>query len=119
MEIRWKKQPIDNDYVAANSYLSLIFPWDEVSKRVKGLREAIVVEFLAKDIFRASGLPLLGISNIRIRKDKKKIKEGKKLSPILLIRCPNLGKVVIADGYHRMCALYYYDECVWIKCKIV
>ena len=29
------------------------------------------------------------------------------------------GKVVIADGYHRLCAVYGFDEDAWIPCKIV
>ena len=29
------------------------------------------------------------------------------------------GKVVIADGYHRMCAIYLFDEDAPIFCKIV
>jgi hypothetical protein len=29
------------------------------------------------------------------------------------------GKVVIADGYHRLCAVYTFDEDAWIPCKIV
>jgi len=37
----------------------------------------------------------------------------------LLVRDSNLGKVVIADGYHRMCAVYSIDEDAWIHCKIV
>jgi hypothetical protein len=29
------------------------------------------------------------------------------------------GKVVIADGYHRMCAVYGNDEDALISCKII
>jgi hypothetical protein len=29
------------------------------------------------------------------------------------------GKVVVADGYHRLCAVYQIDEDAWIPCKIV
>jgi hypothetical protein len=28
------------------------------------------------------------------------------------------GKVIIADGYHRLCAVYSYDEDAVIPCKI-
>ena len=42
---------------------------------------------------------------------------GKALSPILLVR--QSGKVVIADGYHRLCAVYGFDEDAPIPCKIV
>jgi hypothetical protein len=72
----------------------------------------------AKDIFRASGLSLLGVSNSHVKTDRKKLKAGKALSPLLLIRDPRNGKVIIADGYHRLCAVYSYDEDALIPCKI-
>jgi hypothetical protein len=46
-------------------------------------------------------------------------KAAKVISPILLIRDIRTNKVIIADGYHRTCALYHYDEEAWIPCKIV
>jgi hypothetical protein len=36
----------------------------------------------------------------------------------LLIRDPGNGKAIIADGYHRLCAVYSYDENAVIPCKI-
>jgi hypothetical protein len=27
--------------------------------------------------------------------------------------------VVVADGYHRLCAVYQVDEDAWVPCKIV
>ena len=47
------------------------------------------------------------------------IKDGEKLSPILLVRDSVNGKVIIADGYHRLCAVYSFDEDAVIPCKIV
>jgi len=86
---------------------------------VQKLRRAPLSSFKAKDIFRASGLSLLGISNNHVEKDRKKIKDGKKLSPLLLVRDKLRGKVVIADGYHRLCAVYSFDEDAEVPCKIV
>jgi len=54
-----------------------------------------------------------------VKKDQKKIEDGKELSPLLLLRDNQLGKVVIADGYHRLCAIYSFDEDALIHCKIV
>ena len=39
--------------------------------------------------------------------------------PLLLLRDEPNGKVVIADGYHRLCAAYGFDEDALIPCKIV
>lgn len=118
-KIVWRHEPEENNYPAAASYLCLLFKKKEVEKIVERLRYAKVTEFKAKDIFRASKLSLLGISNSHVQKDQRKIKLRQKLSPILLVRDPDLGMVIVADGYHRLCAVYSYDEDAWIPCKIV
>jgi hypothetical protein len=118
-EINWLNEPEEHDYPAAQSYLRLIYNKSKVNVFVEKLRNAPLSEFKAKDIFRASGLSLLGISNAHIEKDQRKIESGKELSPLLLVRDTANGKVVIADGYHRLCAIYSYDEDALIRCKIV
>ncbi|HJT24070.1 MAG TPA: hypothetical protein VJ873_05805 [bacterium] len=118
-EIKWLPEPEDKDYSAAQSYLSLLHNETETIGLVKKLKDARILQFKAKDIFRASGLSLLGLSNSHVEKDQKKIKEGKALSPLLLVRDPQNGKVIVADGYHRLCAVYSFDEDALIPCKIV
>ncbi len=117
--IRWLPKPEPHNYPAATSYLSLIYPKARVTKIVAALRSAPVVEFKAKDIFRASRLSLLGVSNAHVERDLRKIAKETSLAPILLVRDSLLGKVVIADGYHRLCAIYQVDEDAVIRCKIV
>ena len=90
----------------------------QVAKLVKSLRKAEVSLFKAKDIFRASGLSLLGVSNSHVEKDRKKIIKGTPLSPLLLVRDSENTTVIIADGYHRLCAIYGVDEDAEIPCKI-
>jgi hypothetical protein len=119
LKVKWADQPEKGDYLSALSYLSLLYDEPAARAHVKKLKHAAMTGFQAKDIFRASGLSLLGISNTRVKKDQKKIKSGGKLSPLLLVRHPASGKVIIADGYHRLCAVYSYDEDADIPCKIV
>jgi hypothetical protein len=118
-EITWLADVEEHDYPAADSYLRLIYSDDKVSEIVEALRKVPLVQFKAKDIFRASSLSLLGVSNLRVERDRKKITDGKSLSPLLLMRDQQNGKVVIADGYHRLCAVYGFDEDALIPCKIV
>ena len=118
VEVRWLDEPEEHDYPAAQSYLSLIYEDQAASALVQKLRKAPVVQFKAKDIFRASGLSLLGVSNLHVEKDRKKILAGKKLAPLLLVRDAKNGKVIVADGYHRMCSVYAFDEDAVISCKI-
>jgi hypothetical protein len=117
--IKWLGESAEHDYPAALSYLSLIYKKKKAAAYVKKLKRTPISKFKSKDIFRASGLTLLGISNSHVQKDQQKIKAGLNLSPLLLIRDPVNEKVVIADGYHRLCAVYFNDEDAVIPCKIV
>ena len=118
-DIKWLPEVEGHDYPAAESYLNLIYPEERVADMMARFRDAEVVQFKAKDIFRASNLSLLGISNSHVEMDRKKIRKGEGLSPLLLVRDENNGKVVIADGYHRLCAVYEFDEDAWIRCMII
>lgn len=119
IEINWLSEPEAHNYPAALSYLSLIYDEQTAIGYVDNLKQAKLSEFKAKDIFRASNLSLLGISNTQVKKNQQKIQSGNQLSPILLVRDSVNGKVIVADGYHRLCAIYTYDEDAIIPCKIV
>ncbi len=100
-------------------YLSLLFDEQTASNYCDALKQAPTVEFEAKDLFRASELPLLGTNNSHVKKDQKRIMAEKKLSVLLLVRGRNGGKLLIADGYHRLCAVYAFDENASIPCRLV
>ena len=118
IEIKWASEPEEHDYPAALSYLCLLYDEPTATTHVNNLKGASISRFKAKDIFRASGLSLLGVSNAHVARDQQKIKSGRALSPLLLVRDPARGKCVIADGYHRLCAVYSYDEDAVIPCKL-
>ena len=113
----WKHEPEAQDFPAAQSFLSLLVGPDAATKLAKALRKQHgVTHFAAKDILRASGLPLLGTDNSEVSSDLQKIKFGKKLSPVLLLAGEPLW---VADGYHRVCASYHLDEKVPVPCRMV
>jgi disulfide oxidoreductase YuzD len=118
-EIHWLPDVEEHDYPAAESYLALLYSEEKVAELIARFRNAVITEFKAKDIFRASQLSLLGVSNSHIEKDREKIKKKKSLSPLLLLRDQQNGKVIIADGYHRLCAIYEFNEDALIHCKII
>jgi hypothetical protein len=119
-EERWKQSPDDHDYPAAEDYLSLITSPAAAKSLVRRLRTAPLVHRKAKDLLRASGLPLLAPDNFHVAKDLKKVTQGRLLSPVLCVR----GMVrlhvplIVADGYHRVCASYHLDEDADIPCRI-
>lgn len=110
--VLWGDEPDEHDYPAAADYLALLASAEQIAEIVAALKHAPVVHKKAKDLLRASQLALLPKDNVHVQRDLKKIKDGKKLSPILVVR-GNLDAGVamqIADGYHRVCASYYTDE---------
>lgn len=117
----WKTEPQEHDYPAAAAYLSLIAPQHHVDFLVQRLREAKTMRGKAKDLLRASGLPLLGKDNPHVARDLEKIRSGTGLSPLLAIRGDMALAIplVIADGYHRLCASYEFDENVEVEFRIV
>ncbi|MHB2007253.1 MAG: hypothetical protein ACYCOX_04320 [Acidobacteriaceae bacterium] len=117
--INWQSGPQKHDYSAAASYLSLTMGPQAAKNVAKKLELADMSEFAAKDIFRASMLSLLGVSNSHVEKDRVKVIRHERLSPLLLFRDQRNGSLVIADGYHRLCAVYTFDEDAMIPCKIV
>ncbi|HWA66936.1 MAG TPA: hypothetical protein VG899_11265 [Mycobacteriales bacterium] len=116
----WKDEPEEHDYPAAEAYLSLLAT-PGVARTLAGkLQTAPLVHQKAKDILRAAQLALLPTDNAHVKADLAKIKDGKRLSPILLIR-GNLTTgtpLQVADGYHRVCASYHVDENTDIPCRI-
>jgi hypothetical protein len=118
MKIRWYDKPQKHDYPAAESYLGLTM--DDVAAKAAStkLKKGKITSFAAKDIFRASGLSLLGVSDSHVEKDRERIIRNEKLSPLLLYRDTTRGRLVIADGYHRLCAVYEFHEDAMIPCKI-
>ncbi len=117
MDKFWLKEPEEHDFPAATDYLELLFSIDESKEYIDKLRNAPTILKKAKDILRASSLPLLPQDNIHVKANLKKVKKGGKLSPILLIKSNN--KLIIADGYHRICATYYLSEDLEIPCRLV
>ncbi|WP_433681593.1 hypothetical protein [Nocardia sp. CA-119907] len=120
LPVTWKDQPDEHDYPAAADYLELLAEPDVVDAVVTDLRAAPIVHKKAKDILRAAGLELLAPENPYVRRDLIKINNRKSLSPILLVRGDLRTEVplVIADGYHRVCAVHWADENIAIPAKI-
>ena len=116
----WASEPEPHDYPAAADYLALLAGDDVVASTLEALRLAPVVHKKAKDLLRASRLELLPTTDIEVAADLKKVKDGEALSPVLLVRgrLEIDAPLIIADGYHRICASYHLDENAAIPCKI-
>lgn len=113
----WLNEPVSHDFPAALDYLELLMTKSFATGLVEQLEDTETIFKKAKDILRASGLPLLPKTNIHVKENLKKVKNGEKLSPILLVVYGK--KLIIADGYHRVCCIYYLSEDLTIPCRLV
>jgi hypothetical protein len=116
----WVGDPEDHDLPAARDYLSLMYLPEVAEALAEALRAASTIRtYKAKDILRASGLRPLGQKDFHVRADLDKITKGEKLSPVLLVRDAARAVLVIADGFHRVCASRLVNEDLIIPCRIV
>jgi hypothetical protein len=117
----WQSEPDAHDFPAAQAYLSLIAEPTLAEQLTKLLDHAPSITYKAKDLLRASGLALLPQDDFHVALDLNKVKQGDKLSPVLLVRGRFLKNrdLVVADGYHRICASYWLSENSPIPCRIV
>ena len=116
----WKTRPDPHDFPAAADYLTLLLPEREVRRVIAALRKAPTLRKKAKDLLRASRLPILPPTNVHVKGDLKKVRRGQRLSPVLLVRgsLRRQADLTVADGYHRICASYELDENADIPCRI-
>lgn len=119
--VTWQDHPEEHDYPAAESYLTLVADAATVAATVQAFRAATTAHFKAKDILRAARLPLLAETNPHVRSDLTKVRDGKALSPVLVVRGDaSTGRAAqIADGYHRVCASYLTDENTAVSVRLV
>jgi len=119
--VKWLPKPEKHDYQAAEYYLSLIMPAKQAAqwrRKLAAARDDVTYR-RAKDILRASQLALLGEEDKHVAADLRKAASGAALSPILLMRGDGTHPLIVADGYHRVCASYWLDENTDIPCTLV
>lgn len=119
-KLEWADTAEDEDFDAAAKFLSLRCSEMNAKALVRSLRKSKLVEHAAKDLLRAANLPLLPRDDPHVDNDLKRIQKGKKLAPVLLLRGDIASGVplVVADGYHRICAVCYFDESAPVPCQI-
>lgn len=117
----WKGEPDEHDYPAARSFLSLLTTAKQAKRLSEVMKKAPIEMHPAKDVLRSADLPLLPKSDPSVVRDLAKVKQGDRLSPVLIIRGDaHQGiRAVIADGYHRVCASYHLSENEQIPCRLI
>ena len=116
--ITWQDDANPDDYEAAGHYLALVDNQKNIDKTLADLKAGTIVEYKATDLLRAAQLIVPKADDRPTREQIKKIKHGEPVSPVLLVRVPALRKVIVADGFHRICAAYRIDPDVVLHCKL-
>lgn len=116
--LKWAKKPKSKNYAAAKSYLDLQFGRKRALALTKRLKRARVDKCAARDILRASHTPMAEVKAFDWDKQDKAIKRGRRFAPILLVCGEHGAPVVIADGFHRLCAAFAHDQDVKVRFKL-
>jgi hypothetical protein len=119
-ELKWDEKEEGADFEAASKFLSLLCSERKANALVKSLRFSELLDHGAKDLLRAAQFPLLPSDESHVSDDLKRIQEDKALGPVLLVRgdLVNGLPLVVADGYHRISAVCYFDESAPVRCRI-
>ena len=119
-KLKWSEKEEGDDFEAAFKFLSLLCSDRKARALVKSLRESKPLEHAAKDLLRAAELPLLPRDDPHVDEDLKRIQKAKPLAPVLLISGDAASglPLIVADGYHRICAVVYFDESAPVRCRI-
>jgi len=118
-DIKWSMDPDTKDYEAGTTYMSLLMPRSVAAATVGKFLDVETTQYRANDILRAAQLPLLAQDDPHVAKDLKKIQEDIALAPVLLARDTMMLRLLIVDGYHRVCAVYHHDPNAEVHCKII
>ena len=120
LKVKWLDEAEEKDYAAARSYLSLLVPGPDLDRLIDRLKKAPSASWRAKDILRATSLPLLDArQSEEVAEKLERIRTGQRLSPILIVILRPDVVAQIADGYHRTCAAYLAHEDTLVPGRIL
>src|ERR1700730_8070038 len=100
IKIAWSSEPDKKDYPAAERYLCLLIESRQAGGPGAQLRKAPVTWQVARDILRAAAISTIGISDSDEERDK--ILAGEEVSPLLLVRHKETGRVIMASGFYLL-----------------
>ena len=108
------------DYVHAFNYLSLLFSDDVAKALVAQLKKAPITQMRVNDLLRASRQGPADKNDPNVQAEIKNIKDEIPLGPVLLVQGDMSRGIhfVIADGYHRLSAMYSRDPSQMVPAQV-
>ena len=116
--LEWRSGPSEDDLVAAESLLGLVMTRRRATGAALRFRSARPARHKAGDILRIAGLPLPVAGDPALKEYREAIRQGTPLAPLLLVRDPASLRLLVAAGYHRLCAVYLFSANAEISCLI-
>lgn len=116
--VKWIKRPRKKDYPSAEAYLTLTLGQGRARRLIKRLRAAKLRKLPARDILRASRTPMSEVRAFDWVRQNKDIKKGRPFAPLLLVCDTRSGKLIVADGFHRLCAAFAQNQNANVRFKL-
>lgn len=113
-------KPVAQDYTGAQAFLNLCCPPDVSAALLAKLKSSKVTQARANDILRASKLKPITDNDPGVAKEIDNIKSQVVLPPVLLVQGDVFRGIplVIADGFHRVCAAFLRDPDAVVSCVL-
>ena len=109
----WADAPTTDDVADAARFLTLLGVDADVAF------DADPRHYPAKDLLRAARLPVLPKDNRGVHKWAGRIRDGDVIPPVLLLAGTLDRPLILAEGYHRVCACYLRDEATPVACHLL
>lgn len=116
--VKWRKRPRKKDYPAAQAYLTLMLGQTSARRLTRRLRAAKLRMLPARDILRASRTPMSEVRAFDWVRQNKDIRKGRPFAPLLLVCDARSGRLIVADGFHRLCAAFAQDQDAKVRFKL-
>lgn len=111
--LKFRKKVSLANVESANEYLQL--HGLSISPHTPELQPSRIEEFYARDILRAAKLPTL--STTQVARQLLAISSADRINPVILVLTNN--GLIVADGYHRLCAARLLSERARVKAALV
>lgn len=108
----WAAEPTDDDVADATWYLTLL---GVLALDVDPVQRV----YPAKDLLRAAWLEPLPKDNAGVRKWSARLHDGAEIPPVLLLVGTLDRPLILAEGYHRVCAAYLRGEQTPVACHFL
>lgn len=109
----WAAAPTTDDIADAAWFLTLLAVPGPLAV------DPLPRSYQAKDLLRAARLTALPRENAGVHKWLGRLHDGVEIPPVLIMAGSLDRPLIIAEGFHRVCACYIHDEQTPVECFLL